>query len=61
MLNEIVFIQKDEEEDLELEVQYVSVIDALLYLAQCTRPDISFAINLFVRCNHVPTHIPDRC
>ncbi|KAB2604828.1 hypothetical protein D8674_037115 [Pyrus ussuriensis x Pyrus communis] len=45
---------EDKEEILEPEVPYVSAIRALLYLAQCTRPDISFAGNtdlgLFYTC-----------
>ena len=36
--------QEDEEEILEPEVPYLSVIGALLYLAQCIRPDISFSV-----------------
>ena len=35
------------EEILEPEVPYLGAIGALLYLAQCTRPDIFFAGNLF--------------
>ena len=45
----------DEEEILEPEVPYLSAIGALLYLAQCTRPDISFAVNLLARYNNAPT------
>ncbi|KAM2126674.1 hypothetical protein ACFX1R_006666 [Malus domestica] len=33
--------KEDDEEILELEVPYLSAICTLLYLAQCTRPDIS--------------------
>ncbi|XP_068339068.1 uncharacterized mitochondrial protein AtMg00810-like [Pyrus communis] len=40
---------EDDEEIFELKVPYVSAIGALLYLAQCTRPDISFAVNLLAR------------
>ncbi|KAM1579235.1 hypothetical protein ACFX15_040354 [Malus domestica] len=46
---------KDDEEILELEVPYLSAIGALLYLAQCTRPDISFAVNLLARYMNAPT------
>ncbi|KAM2182666.1 hypothetical protein FF1_033141 [Malus domestica] len=47
--------KKDEEEILELEVPYLSAIGALLYLAQCTRLDISFVVNILVRYNNAPT------
>ena len=47
--------KEDEEEILEPEVPYLSAIRALLYLAQCTRPDISFAENLLARYNNEPT------
>ena len=45
----------DNEEVLEAEVPYLSAIGALLYLAQCTRPDISFAVNLLARYSFAPT------
>ncbi|KAM1275151.1 hypothetical protein ACFX2H_024819 [Malus domestica] len=47
--------KEDEEEILEPEVLYLSAIEALLCLAQCTRPDISFAMNLLARYNNAPT------
>ena len=47
--------KEDEEEILEPEVPYLSEIGALLYLAQCTRPDISFVVNLLARYSNVPT------
>ena len=47
--------KENEEEILEPEVPYLSAIGALLYLAQCTRPDISFAVNLLARYNNAPT------
>ena len=47
--------KKDDEEILELEVPYLSAIGALLYLAQCTRLDISFAVNLLARYSNAPT------
>ncbi|KAM2817807.1 hypothetical protein COP1_041878 [Malus domestica] len=47
--------KKDDEEILEPEVPYLSAIGALLYLAQCTRPDISFAVNLLARYSNAPT------
>ena len=46
----------EDEEILGPEVPYLSEIGALLYLAQCTRPDISFAVNLLARFSSAPTH-----
>ena len=34
---------------LRPEVPYSSVIGVLMYLANCTRPDIAFAVNLLAR------------
>ena len=45
----------DDEEILEPEVPYLSAIGVLLYLVQCIRPDISFAINLLARYSNAPT------
>ena len=45
----------DGEEMLKAEVPYISTIGVLLYLAQCTRPDISFAVNLLARHSSAPT------
>ncbi|XP_070668389.1 secreted RxLR effector protein 161-like [Malus domestica] len=45
---------EDVEEILEPEVPYLSAIGALLYLAQCTRPDISFIVNLLARYSNAP-------
>ena len=46
---------------LGLEVPYLSTIRALLYLANCTRLDIAFSINLLARYISVPTqrHLND--
>ncbi|KAM1511048.1 hypothetical protein ACFX15_019494 [Malus domestica] len=55
MLNEIPSIQRKKKKILELEVPYLSAIGALLYLAQCTKPDISFAMNLLARYSNAPT------
>ncbi|XP_070667476.1 secreted RxLR effector protein 161-like [Malus domestica] len=46
---------EDEEEILELKVPYLSAIGALLYLAQCTRPNISFVVNLLAKYSNAPT------
>ncbi|BBG98890.1 Disease resistance protein CC-NBS-LRR class family [Prunus dulcis] len=45
----------DDEIILGPEVPYLSAIGALLYLAQCTRPDISFSVNLLARYSSAPT------
>ncbi|KAM2676832.1 hypothetical protein EV1_003465 [Malus domestica] len=47
--------KEDDKQILEPEVTYLSAIGALLYLAQCTRPDISFVVNLLARYNNMPT------
>jgi hypothetical protein len=47
--------QEEGEALLGPEVPYLSAIGALLYLAQNTRPDISFAVNLLARYSSAPT------
>ena len=47
--------KKENEELLGPEVSYLNAIDALMYLANCTRPDIAFSVNLLVRYNSAPT------
>ena len=47
--------REDNEEILGLEVPYLSAIGALMYLANCTRPDIAFAVNLLARYSSEPT------
>ncbi|KAL1330434.1 hypothetical protein AAHE18_12G109500 [Arachis hypogaea] len=50
------FRPKEENEDiLGPEVPYLSAIGALMYLANNTRPDISFAVNLLARYSSSPT------
>jgi hypothetical protein len=50
------FISKEEgEEVLGQEYSYLSVIGALIYLANDTRPDIAFAVNCLARHNAAPT------
>ncbi|WJZ98775.1 hypothetical protein VitviT2T_017282 [Vitis vinifera] len=46
--------EKDEEL-LGPEVPYLSAIGALMYLANCTRPDIAFSVNLLARYSSSPT------
>ena len=43
------------EKMLGLEIPYLSVIGALMYLANCTRPDIAFVVNLLARHSADPT------
>ena len=43
------------EELLGPEVPYLSAICALMYLANCTRPDIAFSVNLLARYSSAPT------
>jgi hypothetical protein len=47
--------REDGEEILGYEVPYLSAIGALMYLANCTRPDIAFSVNLLVRYSSAPT------
>ncbi|RVX04725.1 Retrovirus-related Pol polyprotein from transposon RE1 [Vitis vinifera] len=46
---------KKDEELLGPEVPYLSAIGALMYLANCTRPDIAFSVNLLARYSSAPT------
>jgi hypothetical protein len=45
----------ENEEVLGPEVPYLSAIGALMYIANCTRPDIAFAVNLLARYSAAPT------
>ena len=47
--------REDNEEILGPEVPYLSAIGALMYLANCTCPDIAFAVNLLARYSSEPT------
>jgi hypothetical protein len=50
------FRLRDEGEDiLGPQVPYLSAIGALMYLANCTRHDIAFAMNLLARHSAAPT------
>ena len=46
---------EENEKVLGPEVLYLSAIGALMYLAQCTRPDIAFSVNLLARYSFSPT------
>ncbi|KAL8096581.1 hypothetical protein AgCh_037515 [Apium graveolens] len=48
-------LRKQDEETLGPEVPYLSAIGALMYLANNTRPDIAFAVNLLARFSSDPT------
>ncbi|XP_059650054.1 secreted RxLR effector protein 161-like [Cornus florida] len=52
---QIIFVLKDDEELIGPEVPYLSAIGALLYLVNCTRPDIIFSVNLLARYSSAPT------
>jgi hypothetical protein len=45
----------DEEQILGPEFPYLSTVGALMYLANNTRSDIAFAVNLLARHNSTPT------
>ena len=47
--------REDNEELLGPEVSYLSAIGALMYLANNTRPDIAFSVNLLARYSSSPT------
>jgi hypothetical protein len=50
------FRPKEEGEDvLKQEYTYLSVIGALMYLTNNTRPDIAFAVNYLARHSAAPT------
>lgn len=40
------FRPREEKEELLGQVSYLNAIGVLMYLANCTRPDIAFAVNL---------------
>jgi hypothetical protein len=48
-------MRKDNEPILGSEIPYLSAIGALMYLANQTRPDIAFAVNLLARHSASPT------
>jgi hypothetical protein len=47
--------RQEGEEVLSSKYAYLSVIGALMYLANNTRPDIAFAVNLLARYSAAPT------
>ena len=55
-VNKDSFHPKEENEELfGPNVPYLSAIGALMYLANCTRPNIAFSVNLLARQNSDPT------
>ena len=47
--------RESDEEILGPEVSYLNAIGALMYLSQCTRPDIAFTVNLLAHFSSEPT------
>uniref|UniRef100_A0A2N9IE35 Reverse transcriptase Ty1/copia-type domain-containing protein n=1 Tax=Fagus sylvatica TaxID=28930 RepID=A0A2N9IE35_FAGSY len=47
--------KEDDEDTLGPEVPYLSAIGALMYLTNCTRPDIASSVNLLARYSSAPT------
>ena len=45
---------EDNEELLGLGVPYLSAIRAFMYLVNCTKPNITFAVNLLARHSSTP-------
>ena len=48
-------IKEKDEKLLGPKVPYLSAIGAFMYLANCTRPDIAFSVNLLARYSSAPT------
>ena len=56
IMNKDQFRPQDEDEELlGTEVPYLSAIKMLMYIANCTRLDIAFAVNLLARHSATPT------
>lgn len=47
--------KENDETSLDLGTSYISEIDVLLCLVQCTKPNITFAVNLLDRYSSPPT------
>ena len=41
--------KEDNEHIFDPEISYLNIISTLMYLTQCTRPDIAFSINILAR------------
>ena len=53
--NDLFHFKEDNKELLGLKVSYYSVVSALMYLANYTRPNIAFLVNLLVRYSFAST------
>lgn len=53
-LNKSMYLQKKEEEMEMVNTPYQKAVGSLLYLSQCTRLDISYAVNLVSEFNNNP-------
>ena len=49
------FKSRDDEEILGPEVSYLSTFGALMYIANCNMPDITFSNNLLAKYSVTPT------
>ena len=47
--------KKENEELFGLKAPYLNAIGALMYLANCIRPDIAFSVNLLARYSYAPS------
>lgn len=46
---------EDDKKLLSPKIPYLNTIETLMYLASNTKPNISFVVNLLVRCSSSPT------
>ena len=53
--------KEEEEEVMGPEFPYLSAVGALMYLTNCTRPHIAFAVNLLARYSSEPTKRHWKC
>jgi hypothetical protein len=54
-------LQKFQENDIETKQPYASLIGSLLYLSNCTRPDITYSVNRLSSFNAKPTELHWNC
>lgn len=53
--NDLFHLKEDNEELFDLKVTYLSTIDVLLYLTNCTRSNKPFSVNLLEGCSFALT------